>query len=134
MTSDQSTRIRAARGGIGQAIFAAGADQAHEVSVYAHPDDTVPSFMMRWTPAAFDGAYLGRCKNCKGGVRVEPAARFNNSPAALCRNPDCRRVVNVKRIEGTFAEGKVCNARCMAATGPACSCRCAGENHGGRFA
>jgi hypothetical protein len=28
---------------------------------------------------------------------------------------------------------KVCNARCMNATGPSCDCSCSGENHGAKW-
>lgn len=33
----------------------------------------------------------------------------------------------------TYDPEKVCDARCMGAVGPACSCSCEGKNHGGKF-
>jgi hypothetical protein len=41
-------------------------------------------------------------------------------------------VVDFRRGQFTFNPDKVCNARCMGATGPACDCSCRGANHGGK--
>ncbi|MBO0884728.1 MAG: hypothetical protein J2P17_31225 [Mycobacterium sp.] len=48
-------------------------------------------------------------------------------PCPDCQCPD----VDVRLVEGVYIADKTCNERCMTATGPACSCSCAGENHGG---
>jgi hypothetical protein len=52
---------------------------------------------------------------------------------ALSRTcPDCDSYkVTVNVVKGTVVESKVCDGRCMAATGPNCECSCGGENHGG---
>jgi hypothetical protein len=41
------------------------------------------------------------------------------------------RSLKVNRVKGIFVADKPCDARCMGATGPNCSCSCGGENHGG---
>lgn len=42
----------------------------------------------------------------------------------------CGRLVSLLPVLGKYVAGKVCNAKCMAATGPSCECSCAGKNHG----
>lgn len=40
-------------------------------------------------------------------------------------------VVTVNIVKGVHVPDKTCDARCMNAVGPSCSCSCGGENHGG---
>lgn len=40
--------------------------------------------------------------------------------------------VDFRRGRFTFNPDKVCNSKCMGATGPACDCSCRGANHGGK--
>ncbi len=39
-----------------------------------------------------------------------------------------------KRVKGHTEKGIACNAACIYARGPLCSCSCGGKNHGGGFA
>jgi hypothetical protein len=87
--------------------------------------------------ATTTGTWLGRCKRCstKGhpvGVRTDAAHLWNGWMVAVCDG--CGSFVNVAPVAGTYNPAKVCNARCMGATGPACDCSCGGANHGGRWA
>jgi len=34
------------------------------------------------------------------------------------------------RVNGHYSEKRVCNARCLTATGGDCECQCSGKNHG----
>lgn len=47
--------------------------------------------------------------------------------------PEHNAVVDFRSGRFTYNPDKVCNAKCMGATGPACDCSCAGANHGGKF-
>lgn len=42
--------------------------------------------------------------------------------------------VTLKPVQGKYSPVKVCDGRCMAATGNVCECQCGGKNHGGRHA
>lgn len=53
--------------------------------------------------------------------------RALSTPCPACHSPH----VNVIRIKGTYVADRTCDDRCMSAVGPACSCSCGGENHGG---
>lgn len=44
--------------------------------------------------------------------------------------PEHKRVVTFEGGRFTHNTEKVCNGKCMGATGPACDCSCGGENHG----
>jgi len=92
--------------------------------------------------------YIGKGQRCKTPVRViltpenlrtlespSPAIRFARHACqwqARCPQcPDPGHWIWLLPVHGTYHPGKVCNARCMGATGPACECSCAGSNHGG---
>jgi len=45
----------------------------------------------------------------------------------------CRTAVDAKPIKARITE-KECDGRCTGAVGPACDCKCGGENHGGGHA
>lgn len=60
------------------------------------------------------------------GTRLDPVAW------ALHRTCACgSAAVEVRVVKGTVVASRACDARCMGATGPTCSCSCGGENHGG---
>lgn len=42
---------------------------------------------------------------------------------------DCGHRLEVLRIKGTHNPKRKCDARCINAIGPSCSCECGGENH-----
>mgnify|MGYP001616854185 CR=1 FL=1 len=46
--------------------------------------------------------------------------------------PEHGTVVDFRSGRFTYSPEKVCNAKCMGATGPACDCSCSGANHGGQ--
>ncbi|WP_280412621.1 hypothetical protein [Nocardia asiatica] len=58
--------------------------------------------------------------------------RYDLDHALSTPCPTCKSSrVTVKRIKGVYVADKTCDARCMGAVGPSCSCSCAGQNHGG---
>lgn len=46
----------------------------------------------------------------------------------------CGRSFYARPVQGTFNPGKECSAKCLAAIGVQCDCRCKGHNHGGAHA
>lgn len=89
------------------------------------------------------GRWLGRCKSCKGLVKVEllaadahPGWHIGHGQRLVPCSHGCTyqvngapRMVAVKGVTGTVADKK-CNATCQNAKGPSCDCSCGGENHG----
>lgn len=72
--------------------------------------------------------YLGRCRSCKTVARI-----LNDSPFEEIKvQCECGQWVKVSRVIAGRDSKKECNARCTGAVGPACDCKCRGENHGGR--
>jgi hypothetical protein len=47
--------------------------------------------------------------------------------------PTHNRIVWFTGGRFTHNPEKVCNAKCMGATGPACDCSCSGKNHGAKW-
>jgi hypothetical protein len=45
----------------------------------------------------------------------------------------CRTAITVRPIKARITE-KECDGRCTGAVGPACDCKCGGENHGASHA
>lgn len=43
------------------------------------------------------------------------------------------RYIALAPVRGVYNPGKECNAKCMAAIGHDCECRCGGKNHGSSF-
>lgn len=94
--------------------------------------------------------YIGHCRKqgCGTVVRADYAGILNITRAQwLARNFDTTRAFTIqgvaplgycaehgvyplKMIRGRYSPDRVCDARCMGATGPACSCQCGGANHG----
>jgi hypothetical protein len=72
---------------------------------------------------------IGQCATCIApvAVRDEGVVSVLTASCFLCGSP-----VQVERIWGR-TDHAVCDARCMGASGPSCSCSCGGENHGGRW-
>lgn len=61
---------------------------------------------------------------------LAPWVRAADGSHLRCQQPDCTRAMRAVAVQGR--EGQLeCGERCVAATGPACDCRCKGENHGG---
>lgn len=79
---------------------------------------------------------IGKCRRCSQprkphAVRGDRAVNYNGFLCLPC--PTCNTLVEVTAIQGTYNETKVCNGKCMGATGPACDCSCGGENHGSHW-
>jgi hypothetical protein len=91
---------------------------------------------------------LGKGQHCKTPIRIVLTAeeqrtrhagrsevRFNHH--MLQWQAHCPRCTEhghwiwLVPVRGTHNARKTCNAKCLGATGPACDCSCAGENHGG---
>lgn len=89
------------------------------------------------------GRWLGRCKHCKGLVKVELAAadaqpgwhighhqRLVECPHGCVSRSNGRPLyVALKGITGSLSDRR-CNATCLNAKGPSCDCSCGGRNHG----
>jgi hypothetical protein len=58
---------------------------------------------------------------------------IDNGYAFLPCRSGCGRVRVASMVDGKFNAGKECNAKCMAACGPSCECKCAGKGHGSSF-
>ena len=90
---------------------------------------------------------LVRCRTCKHTGWTEAIASYSNgSPlpareviqnafraAWAVREACVNHRITAHLIEGTVNPEKACGARCVGAVGPACSCECGGENHGGKY-
>ncbi|MEW9530662.1 hypothetical protein [Microbispora sp. NPDC049125] len=71
--------------------------------------------------------WLGTCTTCVRPVAIEDNTLRGAATFTPC--PECGQRVEVKRLVAVTTE-EVCDANCMSAVGPACSCACGGENHG----
>lgn len=102
---------------------------------------------------------LVRCKDCKRNAWVHFATTESNGRTththtgtgytatnnqrnliqtayaiAINSSPKCQdHIRTAHTVDGTYNPDRTCDARCMGAVGPACSCSCGGENHGGKF-
>jgi hypothetical protein len=47
-----------------------------------------------------------------------------------CKVDGCNRAMRAVAVKGKLGTQE-CGDRCTSATGPACECKCKGENHGG---
>lgn len=74
--------------------------------------------------------FLGKCERCPRPVRVRDSSAIGDHNMFSCL--DCGTPVKCERVYGTVNRME-CDARCMGAMGPSCSCGCGGENHGGRW-
>jgi hypothetical protein len=90
--------------------------------------------------------YIGKCKACNAHTSVLAQLKkvdgkwgyFTPEENVLqergytfhtpCRQ--CGKMVRVKQVQGKYNPGIECNAKCQAAKGPNCECRCKGLNHG----
>jgi len=57
----------------------------------------------------------------------------NYGPIAVHNCQGTMKRLRLVQVRGTYNPRHVCNARCMASTGPACECSCGGKNHGASF-
>ena len=65
--------------------------------------------------------------------RFDPQGRrsFNADVMGDLCCPKCRvNLPKSNRVNGTYNEKHVCNAKCMSSTSGVCSCSCGGANHG----
>jgi len=91
---------------------------------------------MTTTQTAAPAFYIGKCTlgHVHRYTATEWAAvRTNRSGKygyAICH---CRTAITVRPIKARITE-KECDGRCTGAVGPACDCKCGGENHGGAHA
>lgn len=93
-----------------------------------------PSVRMHWSAVFADMTARGAFRQ----YTERDAERFGKQILQQCntsiRCPQCGE----KFIRGEFILArdtgtvKVCNSKCMGATGPACDCPCQGENHGAK--
>lgn len=99
--------------------------------------------------------WVGRCKACRKAYRVDGAlargrrggcdeqvvvsgarlyrtAEHGSNPATLFISCCDAHRVKLDRVYDDAKSGPrhECNAKCLASTGPACECRCRGQNHG----
>lgn len=82
--------------------------------------------------------YIVKCKTCKRVWAFDIGSRQHGGDpqgfcwktvremGGCCEQP--RRTC--KWVNGKLSTAHVCNDKCMASTGPACECSCAGKNHG----
>ncbi|MET9933771.1 MULTISPECIES: hypothetical protein [unclassified Streptomyces] len=74
--------------------------------------------------------FIGACTPCRLPVRgTFPEA---NRDALSIECPECGTKAHASRIYATTVDTS-CDAACMGAVGPSCSCSCEGENHGGAW-
>jgi hypothetical protein len=71
-----------------------------------------------------NGTVLSAEHDCK----AEDWLRWAGRPKGMLRP------VHLRPVRGTFAEEKICDGRCMSATGTDCECSCRGRNHGAAHA
>jgi hypothetical protein len=100
--------------------------------------------------------FIGKCKGCKGCVRIEaPETRRIKASLGYGRTETrvfrriptgqeiqgydrfflpclCGKHVEFKMIRGHVTEHK-CNAKCLASTSGICECSCGGANHGASY-
>jgi len=98
----------------------------------------------------FTGFVIGKCRQGHT-TRFEVGVNFFRNGEGMTRTKDewgrtqfvfrtgkCNgcdaqlRLENCKPVYGRFVEDKICDGRCMGATGNSCDCQCGGRNHGGR--
>lgn len=96
---------------------------------------------------------VGRCKTCGAKFSVAADVAFVGNVVALTAhsgialfptilNSDeaakvacpCGKFPLLRKVFGKFVAEKVCDGRCMGATGPNCDCSCGGHNHGAAHA
>ncbi len=75
-----------------------------------------------------------RCNKCKFMARLPQTmeARYGFAVAAGTfeyQRHTCGTILAVIEIVGKYSETE-CSDKCMSATGPACECKCEGQNHG----
>lgn len=75
--------------------------------------------------------FVGACEPCRRPVRGSFPEANGDVLGIAC--PECGAKTRVSRIYATTVDAS-CDAACMGAVGPACSCSCGGENHGGSWA
>lgn len=76
---------------------------------------------------------IGKCKTCKTLTKVEREIDPRSGRVlgiVMCK--DCNRACNGGQKVATYSATTKCGIRCATATGPECSCECAGRHHGGR--
>jgi hypothetical protein len=74
--------------------------------------------------------YFGKCLNgnCKNRVVIEHS--YLTAGNEFAKHRCCNLPMTFCGLRGKFNAKKECGSRCMASTGPSCSCQCGGENHG----
>jgi hypothetical protein len=76
--------------------------------------------------------FIGRCPAKRGGCGAKVMILAEWAGFKNVTRCECGRFVSVERVTAGTESKKECNARCVGAVGPACDCKCRGENHGGR--
>lgn len=78
------------------------------------------------------GRFIGKCVQCGHVYSVvdDTTQAAQLSKVCKCMGHDhWGTIVLLERIVGKVTKGR-CNADCMSARGPLCSCSCGGRNHG----
>ncbi|WP_374778640.1 hypothetical protein OG756_41565 (plasmid) [Streptomyces sp. NBC_01310] len=75
--------------------------------------------------------FIGACEPCRRPVRGSFPEASGDVLGIPC--PECGVKTRTSRIYATTVDTS-CDAACMGAVGPACSCSCEGVNHGGSWA
>ena len=78
------------------------------------------------------------CKSCKTSSRLTDGLSIDwmqvvpriVDTAGKFQQHDCGNYLRGRRIEGRYSDKTECGEKCQSATGPACECKCGGENHG----
>lgn len=74
--------------------------------------------------------FMGKCGACGAPASRIIADAAGDKATGAC--PACSARLTLKRLYAVKTLS-TCHAKCMSAAGPACSCSCGGENHGGRW-
>jgi len=93
--------------------------------------------------------YIAKCRACgshTSGLTHGQHARRNQDDTAregdvftgrmgdlslACRT--CGKAVPAKMVAGRHSERHICGTKCLASTGPSCTCSCGGKNHGASY-
>jgi hypothetical protein len=78
------------------------------------------------------------CKSCKMSARLPEGLRIDwmqvvpriADQAGKLVKHECGNYLRGQTITGRHSDKTECGPKCQSATGPACECKCRGENHG----
>lgn len=85
----------------------------------------------RWATSARSGE---RVLLTPDGASYDHDHPFMLNGVAVCARCPDHGVFRLSLLRGRYVEARMCDARCMNATGPNCDCSCGGANHGASHA